>query len=142
MNVYWLLRTKRLKMCCLHNTTFLSFDSPNIFCLIYCMSHFIFIDIFTTLPNFTSLCPCQPRCERDSYGIVVSTAPLSQFASTQFIYNGETPEDYEAALHIQVMITTYSIRYQYFHSNQMLSTCSWKADSEYFSRTNVLHGFR
>ena len=58
---------------------------------------------FSTLSNFNELCPCQPRCERDEYRVLVSNAPLSQYAINQDIFYKMVPTaDYEAAMHIQV----------------------------------------
>ena len=67
-----------------------------------------FAAVFSTLPNFSELCPCQPRCERDEYRVVVSNAPLSQYAIYQDIVNKMVPSaDYEAAMHIQVKFVIY-----------------------------------
>ena len=58
---------------------------------------------FSTLSNFNELCPCQPRCERDEYRVVVSNAPLSQYAINQDVLDKMVPTgDYEADVHIQV----------------------------------------
>ena len=66
------------------------------------MMPFCFTDYLSTQPNFTSVCPCLPRCERDEYRVVVSTALLSQHSAYQNIFNRQKPQDYEAAIHIQV----------------------------------------
>ena len=66
------------------------------------MPFLFFHRLFSTQPNFTSVCPCLPRCERDEYRVVVSTALLSQHSAYQNIFNRQKPQDYEAAIHIQV----------------------------------------
>ncbi len=41
-------------------------------------SFFLFAD---NTPAFASECNCQPRCERETYPVQVSTAPLSEYSN-------------------------------------------------------------
>ena len=106
----FLMQTHRLE-----NLYFASYSFKDLMCL----NCGLFTDHVTPCRNFTSICPCQPRCEREEYRPWSSSALLSHLSSYQQIFNKHKqptttqPYIYRYILLLLVGTVTPTRRYRY-----------------------------